>query len=96
MALGFVLDRFELFVRITSSEAGRGVPEVHAWLGIPFVVVGAVMAATAAGRYALFARGYRRERRTEPGHGLLVGVVFAALVAIAGALLSVYLLNLLR
>lgn len=97
MALGFVLDRFELFLELSLSEASdAGSPSPHAWLGIPLVVIGAAMAATAAARYAAFAIGYRRERRTEPGHGLLVGSAFAVVVALAGLALAYYLFRLVR
>ena len=94
MALGFVLDRFDLFLRRSpGGSVAAGHVATHAWLGAPLVIVGAAMAAIAAGRFAWFARGYARSGSTEPGHGLYVGALFAVVVAVAGAVLTLYLLT---
>jgi len=94
MALGFVIDRFGLVLRLTLPQIG---PKVHPqafsfWAGTVLVVAGALMAAVATGRYLHFALAYYREGSTRPRQGILIGVVFSAIVALFGIVIAVYLL----
>jgi len=93
MALGFVIDRFGLVLRMTLPEAGpRLHPKAFSLLaGTSLVLLGAAMALTAAVRYWRFARAYQHEAKTSPRHGILVGVLYSALVALLGAVIAVFL-----
>jgi len=93
MALGFVIDRFGLVLRMTLPEAG---PRLHPKVfslgaGASLVLLGAAMALTAAVRYWLFARAYHREGETRPRHGILVGVIYSTLLALLGAVIAGFL-----
>lgn len=93
MALGFVIDRFGLVLRMTLPEAG---PRLHPkafslGAGAALVLLGAAMSLTAAVRYWRFARAYHREGETLPRHGILVGVIYSALVALLGAVIAGFL-----
>ncbi len=93
MALGFVIDRFGLILRQAMPEGG---PRVHPrafsfWAGTVLVLFGATMAAVAAVRYLRFALAYRREGGTDPRSGILVGVLFTALVAVFGVVIAFFL-----
>lgn len=95
MALGFVIDRFGLVLAHFVPIAG-GAPHDRRfsfWAGTALVVVGAVMAAVAAFRYWRFARGYRRDRSTRPGHGIMVGVGFTVIIALLGFAVAAFLLG---
>lgn len=92
MAFGFVVDRFDVFLRRSgilplpeSSIATFG----H--LGTPIVLVGALMAAVGAARYLAFARRYRKMGDAETDNGLFVGSLFAILIAILGGALVFFL-----
>lgn len=93
MALGFVIDRFGLVLRLTLPDQG---PELHSkafsfWGGTVLVLVGAAMALVAAIRYLRFGWTYHRQGSTHPRHGVLVGVLFSAIVAFFGAAIAAYL-----
>jgi inner membrane protein YidH len=94
MALGFVIDRFGLFVRQLAPEVGTEMyPKAFSfWGGAMLVLLGAGMAGVAAVRYSLFAIHYRRRRSTETGHGLLLGVLFTVLIALFGVAIAVFLI----
>lgn len=93
MALGFVIDRFGLILRQALPLAGpRLLPrEFSFWVGTVLVAVGAAMAAIAAVRYWRFSSAYHREGATQPRHGVLVGAMFAVLVAALGIAIAVFL-----
>ena len=94
MALGFVIDRFGLVLRLTLPGVGAKLhPKAFSfWAGTVLVMAGAVMAAVATARYLHFALAYHREGSTRPRHGILLGVFFSAIVALCGAVIAVYLL----
>jgi putative membrane protein len=95
MALGFVVDRFDIFLAVTMArQEGVGATR-HSpyWLGVGIVGFGAVVAAVGAVRYWRFGLRYHRQGRTEPGRGVLFGVIGAALVALAGAGIVILLLG---
>jgi putative membrane protein len=93
MALGFVVDRFGLFVRqLISASGGQLHPKPFSfWAGTALVILGVLMTVVAAVRYSSFALRYRREGSTEPGYGLSLGILFAVLTAIAGTAIAVFL-----
>jgi inner membrane protein YidH len=89
MALGFVIDRFGLVLRMLPVHDGN-LPstEYSFWTGSVLVFGGAAMAFTAAIRYAGIEKRYRREGCDAPGHGLPLGVFYTALVGIVGIVLG--------
>ena len=95
MALGFVIDRFGLVVRQLMPQLKASVhgPIFSFQVGIAFVVIGVLLNIAAAARYLVFAIHYRREGSTEPGPGLLLGIVFTILITILGIGTAVYLLT---
>jgi putative membrane protein len=95
MALGFVIDRFGLVVRITASKSDHALlPTRLSFLaGAGLVMVGAFMAMVAAVRYTHFAWRYCRTGDTEPGYGLCTAIGFTVIAALMGALISAYLVN---
>jgi putative membrane protein len=99
MAFGFVIDRFELVLRINASAGSLGQthPEAYSlWMGTVLVIAGVVMIVVAAVRYLRFAAHYRREADTEPGPGLSQAVLFTAVIALLVSGIVVYLITLSR
>jgi putative membrane protein len=94
MALGFVIDRFGLFLRQLAPNVGTALyPKAFSfWGGTMLVLLGAGMAGVAALRYLLFAINYRRRQSTDPGHGLLLGVFFTVLIAMFGIAIATFLM----
>ena len=93
MALGFVVDRFGLFVRQLVASAGV---QLHpkpfsSWAGTSLIILGVLMTVVAGIRYSSFALRYQREGSTEPGYGLSLGILFTVLTAIAGIAIAVLL-----
>ena len=98
MALGFVVDRFGLFLRQLSANSGAVLqPKSPSfWAGTALVLLGVLLTLVAGIRYSPFALGYRREGSTEPGYGLSLGILFAVLTAIAGIAIALFLLTVTR
>jgi len=90
MALGFVIDRFDLVVRHLMTQFNDALyPNTFSvWGGTLLALSGTLMAVTAAVRYMIFAIGYHRAKRTKPGYGLFMGVGFAVLVALMGIVIA--------
>lgn len=93
MALGFVIDRFGLVLRQMLPVAG---PQLHPqafsfWAGTVLVLLGTAMASVAVVRYLRFDLAYRRAGSTRTGRGILLGVLFAATVAVLGAVIAFFL-----
>lgn len=95
MALGFVIDRFGLVLRQIAPHVGAvHHPKAFSfWAGTVLVLVGAVMALVAALRYWRFANSYRHDHATRPGHGILMGVVFTAVISALGFVVALFLLT---
>ena len=99
MAFGFVIDRFELVLRINASAGslGQTYPEAYSlWMGTVLVIAGVVMILVATVRYLRFAAHYRREASTDPGPGLSQAVLFTVLIALLVSGIVVYLITLSR
>ena len=95
MALGFVVDRFGLFLRQLTANSGAVLQPRSSslWAGTALVIMGVLMTVVAGIRYSSFALRYRREGSTEPGYGLSLGILFTALTAIAGIAIALFLLT---
>ena len=92
MAFGFVIERFGLFVHMLSLQNGETLQRNSSfWIGLAFIVLGALAAAAAA------VVQYRTVLRTlKPieipvGYRVNLGVFVNLVVAILGAVLTVYL-----
>jgi putative membrane protein len=99
MAFGFVIDRFELVLRINASAGslGQSHPGAYSlWMGTVLVIAGVVMIVVAAVRYLRFAAHYRNEADTDPGPGLSQAVLFTAIIALLVSGIVVYLIVLSR
>ena len=93
MALGFVVDRFELILRETRKHA-LGYDSVDAfssWIGILLILVGVAANLTAAIRYIRFEIHYHRDTDTRPGYGLSLGVFLTLIVSVLGLILVFFL-----
>jgi putative membrane protein len=94
MALGFVIDRFDLMVREMLNEPARSAMHVHrlwSWSGSILIGLGVLMAAVAGIYYLRYALRYRRDGSTEVGRSLIVGALFTFVLAAAGVILLVVL-----
>jgi putative membrane protein len=93
MALGFVIDRFGLILRHVVPGAGEQLHprEFSFWAGTLLVAFGALMAFVAAGRYLHFSIAYHRAGDTRPRQGILMGVLFAAVLGLFGLLIAAFL-----
>ena len=93
MALGFVIDRFGLILRHVIPQAGEHLhPKAFSfWAGTVLVILGAMMAFVAAARYLHFSITYHREGDTRPRHGILLGVIFTAIIGVFGLVIAAFL-----
>jgi putative membrane protein len=98
MAFGFVVDRFDLFLRHYGAQGFVSANTEHysLWLGTILVVTGVAMNTAAAIRYFRFIVRYRREGSTDPGYGLIWAVVFTLLVALLVSAVVVFLITMIR
>ncbi len=95
MALGFVIDRFDLVLRMVTDKPAETVPSSHLladWAGGIMIALGACMSLVAGLRYRTFARAYRRDNSTGVGHSLRFGAVFAMGLGLLGLAVLVVLL----
>ena len=92
MTLGFVLDRFGLILhQFLSPDNVHLFPRIFSqWAGVGMVVLGSVLALLATIRYLKFHLSYYQEGATRPGQGILVGVIFACILAVLGVVLAVF------
>ena len=95
MALGFVIDRFGLVLRtITPATIGAHLTQSYSsWGGSSLVLMGALMAVVATIRYWRFAYAFHHDDSTRPGHGIMIGVIFTAILAMLGFAIAAYLLD---
>ena len=95
IALGFVIDRFGLVLhQITPATVSPHIPRSYSfWGGSMLVLMGGLMALVATIRYWRFAYDYFHDNSTRPGHGIMMGVVFAATRAMLAFAIAAFLLN---
>lgn len=93
MALGFVIDRFGLILRQMIPGSAEAVhPQAFSfWAGTVVVLFGALLAFVAAARYLHFSIRYHRHGDTRPRHGILIGVIFTAIVGVFGVVIAAFL-----
>jgi len=97
MVLGFVVERFGLFLsEIVRRDAARPPgPPVSLWFGGAFVCIGVVVSLGSALRFQRYARRYERGD-SDPRPGLRVAVVLGFILAACGIALGIYLFMLAR
>ncbi|MDQ2778611.1 MAG: DUF202 domain-containing protein [Pseudomonadota bacterium] len=83
MALGFVIDRFQLVLalmpvvlRHVQDNAGTS----WRWSGSILIGMGAAVALGAGVQYLHFALAFHREGPTRVGHGIVIGAAFSILL----------------
>ncbi len=99
MALGFVIDRFELILDLIPAASTHAQTYGRApwiWSGSMLIGMGVAMALGASVRYLRFALAFRREGSTRVGHGIVIGAAFSMLLALFGVALIVLLTAILR
>jgi putative membrane protein len=93
MAFGFVIERFGLFLRLLSPQnidpAHRG---TSYWIGIAFILLGAVAAISAIVQYRKVLKTLRPVEIPD-GYAVNFGVLVNLLIAILGIVLIVYLFH---
>ena len=92
MAFGFVIERFGLFVHMISPQAGNTALQRNTsfWIGLAFIVLGAIAAAAAVLQYRTVLRTLKPIEIPDDYRvnlGVLVNVVVAGL----GVALTIYL-----
>jgi putative membrane protein len=95
MALGFVIDRFGLVLRqlAPTTTVKMHLSGIYSFrVGSLLILVGALMALAATIRYWHFAYAYRKREETQPGHGILMGVIFSSVIALLGFVVAGFLL----
>jgi len=92
VGIGFVVARFGLFLRLLSREGQTGDPgHTSTFLGVSFVLLGSVGIAMGVAQFVRFVRTLEEVEKPE-GYRLGWSVAFAALLAVTGLLLAIYLL----
>ena len=88
-----MIDRFGLILRHVIPQAGEHLhPKAFSfWAGTVLVILGAMMAFVAAARYLHFSIAYHREGDTRPRHGILLGVIFTAIIGMFGLVIAAFL-----
>ena len=91
MGFGFVIERFGLFLRLvagqTSAQMERG---ASFWIGLAFILLGALVAATSALQYEKTLKSLGPEEIPD-GYRLHMPTALNVAVGVAGAVLLTYL-----
>jgi putative membrane protein len=91
MAFGFVIERFGLFVRLLTFPAGEPIERgVSFWIGLAFIVLGALTSGAAIAQYLRVLRTLRPPEIPE-GYRIHFGTLTNAAVAGLGGILAIYL-----
>ena len=94
IGIGFVVERFGLFIRIIAAEhdaAALGSPHVSALLGIVLVLLGSATIALGAIQHAAYLRSLPRDDRPA-GYRLQWATGLSAVAALLGVALAIYLM----
>src|SRR5574341_2624663 len=82
MAFGFVIERFGLFVRLLSLEGDKPLQRgVSFWIGLAFIVLGALTSAAAIAQYRNVLRTLKTAEIPE-GYRIHLGTLANAAVAV--------------
>ena len=92
MAFGFVIERFGLFLHLLSPQTDAALNRSFSfWIGITFILLGALSAAAAIAQYRQVLRPLKPVEIPE-GYRAQLGVIVNLAVAVLGLVISVYLL----
>jgi len=90
MAFGFVIERFGLFVYVFISEEGQSFQkDASFWVGVAFILFGAIVALLAAVQYRRVLKTLKPVEIPE-GYWVNIGVLTNLVLAIFGVAISVY------
>jgi putative membrane protein len=93
MALGFVVERFGLFMRMYASDAGGPLERGPSfWLGVTLILLGAACSAMSVVQFRRVVATLK-PKEIPYGYRMQPGVVVNLLVALVGAALCVYLFS---
>jgi putative membrane protein len=97
MAFGFVIERFDLFIRMTVSQSAEQKLAPHSQMlanvaGLAFILLGVAMIAIAAIRFMRTAKDIDSENDV-PTPGERLDLTLAVLIALLGLALFLYLLR---
>ncbi|TAK42521.1 MAG: DUF202 domain-containing protein [Betaproteobacteria bacterium] len=91
MAFGFVIERFGLFVHMLSpSDDGALQRGFSFWIGLAFIVLGALTSAAAISQFRKLLRGLKPVE-IPAGYRVNLGMLANAAVAVLGLALTAYL-----
>ena len=91
MAFGFVIERFDLFVRMLAKIPGSALDHAFSfWIGLAFILLGASASALAIVQYRKVLATLNAAE-TPMGYWVNLGVFNNFVVAVLGLLLTVYL-----
>jgi len=91
MAFGFMIERFGLFVHMISPEANGSLQRSSSfWIGLAFIVLGALATAAAVIQYRTVLRTLNSEEIPN-GYLVNIGVITNLVVATLGTFLIAYL-----
>jgi putative membrane protein len=95
MALGFVVDRFGLFLEHLNPNLPGNWHEnaFSSWIGIVLVLLGMVGNMAAAVRYWRFAVRYRQRTDTRPGPGISLGFSLTLMTSVMAAFIVLFLIR---
>lgn len=93
MSLGFVLDRFGLYIRLQNVSLGSAwLPKsFSSWMGIGLVIAGSLASAVAGVIYTRFRLRYVREGYHGPGGSTAFSMVLSILITIIGVVTAIFL-----
>jgi putative membrane protein len=91
MAFGFVIERFGLFVHMLELQEGKALERgVSFWIGLAFIVLGALTSTAAVVQYRRVLRGLKPVEIPE-GYRVSLGIFTNLAIAALGLFLTVYL-----
>lgn len=91
MAFGFVIERFGLFMHLVTGESGAPLKRgISFWIGIAFILAGALLAMLSTLQYRKFLRALK-PIEIPAGYRVGVGILGNLFVALLGTALTVYL-----
>ena len=92
MAFGFVIERFGLFMQMFAPQQATEMPRAFSlWIGIAFILLGALVALISIGEYRRVLRQLSPQEIPD-GYRVNLGVYTTGTVAVLGLLLSAYLM----
>lgn len=91
IALGFVIERFDLFLRMFSQHGAAVIErDLPFWIGLSFIALGALSSAAAVVQYRLVLKSLKPVEIPR-GYGPNLGVIATLAVAALGCALIAYL-----